>query len=301
MLDTETLSYVAADGAESALTVHGGDALEAGSPVLIAMPAMGVRASFYAPLAGPLAEAGLRLATCDLRGHGKSSVRARRGVDFGYREMVELDWPAAISAVRGRYPGAAVTTLGHSLGGQVSLLHAASFPGSVDAVLLVATASVYWRAYPGSLSVAFLIGTQLIGLTGFLLGSYPGHRLGFGGHEARRLVADWAHQARTGRYRARGCDRDFEAALARMETPCLLITVAGDRFAPASAADHLAAKLPATAATRIHIEDERLRHANSAHFGWVSHPAPIVAAIAGWLEERGLSTRPREPARGSSG
>ncbi len=273
------------DGTRSTLGIHDAPGLPEDATVLAAMPAMGVRASFYRPLAAPLAEAGIRLATCDLRGHGTSSVRPGRGTDFGYREMVEIDWPAAISTLRGRFPAAAVMPLGHSLGGQVSLLHAAAFPGSVDGVILVATASIYWRAYPPLLAVPFLAATQIIALTGRLLGSYPGHRMGFGGHEARRLVADWAYQARTGRYRAEGSDIDFEAALARMHTPCLIATIEGDRFAPASAADHLAGKLPKRSVTRRHLRDDRLGGGGNPHFGWVKRSDPVVELIAGWLGE----------------
>jgi predicted alpha/beta hydrolase len=63
--------------------------------VLLFACAMGVDASYYVPFAEALSAEGILLAMCDLRGHGTSSLRPRRGVDFGYRECVELDIPAA--------------------------------------------------------------------------------------------------------------------------------------------------------------------------------------------------------------
>ena len=55
----------AGDGATSAITVFDHEGLTDSAPILLVKPAMGVRASFYAPLADGLASAGLRLATAD--------------------------------------------------------------------------------------------------------------------------------------------------------------------------------------------------------------------------------------------
>ena len=55
---------------------------------------MGVEARYYASFAEALSRQGILVAICELRGHGSSSVRPRHGVDFGYREVVELDIPA---------------------------------------------------------------------------------------------------------------------------------------------------------------------------------------------------------------
>lgn len=43
---------------------------------------------------------GATVVTVDLRGQGESSERAAHGNSFGYREIVELDIPAAFSMVR---------------------------------------------------------------------------------------------------------------------------------------------------------------------------------------------------------
>ncbi len=281
----------AADGAASTLRAWSAEKLGGDSPVMLATPAMGLPGSFYEPLAGPFADAGLRLVTMDLRGHGTSSVRPGRGVDFGYRELLELDWPAAVAAARERYPDAPVVLLGHSLGGQVSVLYAGANPGSVAAVVTVAAGSIWWRAFPWPRSVVFLLATQFIAATGRILGRYPGHRLGFGGHEAGRLVRDWAYPARTGRYRAEGSSIDYEAALAGADTPALLITVAGDEFAPPSAADHLAGKLPGGCATRLHLDDAAFRQSRNAHFGWVKHGGIIAEAVAPRLAAQGIQGR----------
>lgn len=288
MAEFTELPCRAADGATSTLVAYEPGNLAEEAPVFLVTPAMALRGSFYQSLAQPMAGAGLRLVAMDLRGHGSSSVRPDRNTDFGYRELLELDWPAAIAVVRGRYPAAPVILLGHSLGGQVSLLYAAANPGAVAAVVTVATGSIWWRAFPAPRRYVFLLGTQFIAAAGAIFGSYPGHRLGFGGREARTLVADWAHQARTGRYRARSSQTDYETALRSMREPALLISVGGDEFAPASAADHLASKLPPETTTRRHLDDESFRDSRNAHFGWVKSPAPVVETIADWMRDVGI-------------
>ena len=289
MAEFTELPCRAADGATSTLVSHEPAALAADAPALLATPAMALRGEFYRPLAAPMASAGLRLVTMDLRGHGTSSIRPDRHTDFGYRELLELDWPAAISTVRERYPAAPLILFGHSLGGQVSLLYAGANPGSVSAVVTVATGSIWWRAFPSPRRYGFLLATLFIAAAGAVLGTYPGHRLGFGGREARTLVADWAHQARTGRYRAKGSEIDYEAALGRLQEPALLISVSGDDFAPASAADHLAGKLPPDRVTRLHLDDAVFRESGNAHFGWVKRHGPVVSAVVDWMAGRELA------------
>lgn len=281
---------VAPDGVTSLITAADDGSLTETTPVVLLKPAMGVRATFYQPLFDPFSNAGLRLATADLRGHGTSSIRPGWRSDFGYRHMVELDWTCEIDALARRWPEAPLVLLGHSLGGQLNLLYAAANPYAVAAVVTCASCSVYWRSYPRGLAV--LIMTQLAALLGKVLGHYPGHRLGFAGKEARGVVADWAHQARTGRYRARGSSTNYESLLAQSPVPSLIVSLDQDDYAPPSAADHLAGKLPQDRCTRLHLNHPISK---PAHFRWVNHAPPIVRAIHDWLIGQGIAERRSRP------
>ncbi|MEU0175319.1 alpha/beta fold hydrolase [Streptomyces massasporeus] len=107
------------------------------------VPAMGARARFYAPFARGLHRGGLHVAITDLRGQGESIPVARRGVAYGYREMVDDDFPAVVRAVSAAFPGSPVVPVGHSLGGQLALLSSATGLPGVHAVVLTAAGSVW--------------------------------------------------------------------------------------------------------------------------------------------------------------
>ena len=63
------------------------------------LPALGVAARHYLPLAEALAQRGVATFLHEWRGHGSSSLRAGRGTDWGYRELLALDLAASEAAM----------------------------------------------------------------------------------------------------------------------------------------------------------------------------------------------------------
>ena len=118
-----------------------------GAPVLIIWPAFGAKARFYRQLARALAERGLASAVVEWRGHGDSTPLVDRESSFGYDELARVDAPAVTAAVRAARPHSPVVLLGHSLGGHVCTLYAATHAGEVDGLVLVGSASPYFRNY----------------------------------------------------------------------------------------------------------------------------------------------------------
>ncbi|MEE4114479.1 MAG: alpha/beta fold hydrolase [Desulfobacteraceae bacterium] len=277
----ETLPIAMADGSRSKITAYPVD--DGRRPVCILMPAMGVPASWYEPLANALGRQGIQAVTADLRGHGESSLRASRSMDFGYREMVTQDLPAVVAATAGRFPSCPLYLLGHSLGGQMSVLYASLFPGRVAGIVLVSSCSIYFRGWTFPINLIILLGTQLAWGISRLLGYYPGRRLGFGGREARTMVRDWAHNARTGRYQPANCSCDLEAALERVVTPILAIAIAGDRLAPPLAIRNLCDKLKKAPVQYLHMGVDEIPAAGQDHFAWVSHADAIVREMGLWM------------------
>ncbi len=285
--DREVVRVKASDGHEFNVGLFRADQLEA-RPWILCLPAMGARASFYEPFVVQLCRAvDAHAALMDLRGIETSSVRASRRENFGYREIIRYDIPAALARLGERTPRTPILILGHSLGGQLGCLFAAANPDAVSGLILIATCSVYYRmwAFPHNYGVFTLQHFALA--TSTLIGHYPGRRLGFGGREARGVIRDWARQGRTGAYRVTGESTNFERLLAEIRAPLLSIRMRDDYFAPERAAEHLLAKMFAAEVTRRVLDPRAYGLDRLGHFGWVKRAEPAVSAVQEWFSEVG--------------
>ncbi|MGW4502726.1 alpha/beta hydrolase family protein [Micromonospora sp. NPDC004336] len=268
--------FVEVDGARLGLQVHPEPDGVDDAPLVLITPAMGVRARYYRPFAAALRAAGLAVAVADLRGTGESTPAPSRACRYGYAELA-TDVGAVLAALKTRRDGRKTVLLGHSLGGQAALLHLAVHGGhDVDGLALVAVGVPWWRSYPGLRGYGVLPYTQGIAATARLLGVWPGW--GFGGRQARGVIRDWAHTARTGRFpRLDGVDA--EAAVRDVRTPVLAVSVDDDQYTPHETVDHLCAKLTAAPVAR-----ERYTAAQAGsrmdHFTWVRASAPLAARVA---------------------
>lgn len=280
----EALTVTAKDGlAHDALVCSAPDA----GPVALLAPAMGVPAQYYAPFLRALAARGVSCAAMELRGTGSSRVRASRRTNFGYDELVRLDIPAAQAALAARFGGAHVHAIGHSLGGQLLALALARDPAAFASLVLVASGSVDHRGFAFPKRYSVLVQSQLANAIAQTLGWFPGHRLGFGGLQPRRLVRDWSRQIRTGLYAPLGPEFDYESALARVVLPVLGLSLHGDTLTTSKATDLLCQKL---ASCRIDREqfDAGLggERGDAVHFRWARQPDRVAERVAQWLLQR---------------
>lgn len=245
------------------------------------LPAMGVPAKHYLPLAAALAAQGVAVALYEWRGIGSSSLRAGRRSNWSYRELLEIDLPAGQAAMRAHWPQARLWLGGHSLGGQLACLHAALRPGDAAGIALVASGAPYWRRFRhGALvGLAYAAAPVLAALMGHL----PGRRLGFGGNEARGVIADWARSGRTGRYAAAGMATDFEQQLAALELPVFALRLSDDWLGPAASLDWLLGKLPRAPRRHELVIPDDLDGRRADHFGWMKTPDAIAVRIADWI------------------
>ena len=255
-------------------------------PVVIIMPAMGVKATFYDPLALALCGAGVHAVTADLRGLGHSSVRVHRGIDFGYHEMLDVDWPATVAAVRHLLPESPMFLMGHSLGGQISALYAGLHPDRIAGLVLAASCTVYYRGWPFPKSLGILWGTRAAQWISLLLGYFPGKSLGFGGTAAKGVIRDWAANARTGRYDLANSERDIDDMLGQAQIPVLAMSFSGDQFAPVPAVNNLLGKMHRASVTHRHYAPEDLDASSLNHFSWVQASEALAPRIVSWIESR---------------
>ncbi|MBQ4853068.1 alpha/beta fold hydrolase [Rhodanobacter sp. B2A1Ga4] len=245
------------------------------------LPAMGIPARHYLPLAQALAARGIAVVLHEWRGIGSSERRAGRGSNWGYRELLQDDLPAGLVAVHQRWPQARRWLGGHSLGGQLGLLYASEHPHDFAGLLLVASGAPYWRRFRHGwlIGVAYALAPLLTGLVGYL----PGRRIGFGGNEARGVITDWARSGRTGRYAAAGMARDFERQLAALQLPLLALRLQQDWLGPLASLEWLLGKLGPGERRVAVITREDMDGLPADHFGWMKTPAPVASRIADWL------------------
>ena len=257
---------------------------QANAPAILIQPAMGVRAGYYRLLAEALRDAGCHAGIAELRGH-EAHDDARRpgwGYDFGYHHMLHEDWPQAVAAMKARFPGSRFYLLGHSLGAQVSCLYASQHQAELDGLILIACSSVEWRLW----GFGFLLFSQAAGLSGRLVGHFPGKAFRFAGREARSVMADWARQARTGRFMFGQPRLDYEPALGNVTLPVLGISLEGDFFASRRAFDGLVNKMPKAALERHHLDPKALGFEGIDHFRWARKPALVLPTIRQWLAKQ---------------
>lgn len=251
------------------------------APVVIVLPAMGVPATYYRPFLERMHGRGLNVVSLDLRGQGTAGPRARRGIRFGYQDLID-DTDSVVDLVEREFPQAPRVLLGHSLGGQIALLYAASRPDRVRGVTLLASGSVWFRSFPGARGWKNLLATQFVAALSTALGCWPGERLGFGGRQATGIMRDWARQGRTGSYRLTGSRADYECALRELAVPLLSVSVEGDELAPPSSVDHLAGKAGRSAWTRRHYSCEIAAAAKLGHYAWVYNSGELARWIGEW-------------------
>ncbi len=286
MSTEDIVSVSARDGTKSELRVFRAPTSATEETVFIS-PAMGVPARYYDPFARALVGEGLSVVVADHRGTGSSSVSAKRGVDFGYVDMLERDWPVQLAAAREATKPSRLTVLGHSLGGQLAALYLALEPSAFDRLVTIASCSVDFRGWPVPTRFRILAATQTVGFIGRTLGFFPGERLGFGGRQPRGVVRDWSHNARTGRYEPHRAPIDFERTLRTVSIDALMISIEGDHLAPPGAVDLLARKLPRARLVREHLPTSwKVDKKNDPHFRWAREPGALPGRVADYLRER---------------
>ncbi|MGQ4584052.1 alpha/beta fold hydrolase [Lysobacter sp. F60174L2] len=259
------------------------------SAALLWLPALGVAARHYQPFAESLAERGIAVFVHEWRGHGSSSLRAGRQQDWGYRELLELDLPASEDGMRRALGDICAADLpriigGHSLGGQLASCRLAIAPGFATRLWLVASGAPYWRAFPRPTRYGLPLAYRFLPWLADRCGALPGHRIGFGGTEARGLIRDWARTALSGRYAGAGIEVDLETSLDKVDVDIRSVVFAHDWLAPESSLRFLLGKMPrAASTTTVRIDTESLGTV-ADHFAWMKHPGPVASALAQPIE-----------------
>lgn len=248
---------------------------------LLWLPALGVAARHYLPLAQVLAAAGIAVYLHEWRGNGSSSLRPSRQQDWGYRQVLEQDLPASQAVLaQDDAAGGAVPWIigGHSLGGQLACVHAGRQPARFHRLWLVASGTPYWRSFPPPRNWLLPLVYRFLPWLARRQGVLHGRRLGFGGTEARGLIADWARVGLNNRYAAAGMDEDLDAQLAHVQGTAQAVLMADDWLAPPGSMQALLDKLQQVDGQITVLSAARLG-TGADHFAWMKAPDAVVDVL----------------------
>lgn len=165
-------------------------------------------------------------------------------------------------------------------------------PEAVSAVMLVASGSPYYRAWNGVSALKILAGPTFGAAVASMVGYLPGEQLGSGGREARRLIAEWAHLSRSGRYQCAGIDA--EALLHACRVPVLWLRLLGDPLAPERAVEHTLRKLASREIDRVALKPSS-RH--NIHNRWPRAPEAVVSEVHAFVTRVSRSRSQAMPER----
>ena len=246
---------------------------------------MGVPQTYYGDFADWLAREGFLAVTFDYRGVGSSRPRGLRGFRTDILEWARLDCAAIIEALAARAPGAPITWVGHSLGGQI--LPFVPNRERVAKIIAVASGSGYWREHGAPMRrqawlLWFVIAPAAIALCGY----FPGRRLRIVGDLPANVMRQWRRWCLNAEY-AMGAE-SAGALYAAVRTPLASLSFHDDEFMSARNTESLLgfyANAP-KAVKRLRPEDAGVKRIG--HFGffratfegslWRRHLLPELAS-----------------------
>lgn len=247
-------------------------------PVLILLPALGVTARKYENFALGLVAAGNQVLVVDWPGQGESGPRPSRQFDYGYRDLIDEFVPSLLDKAREHFPESRPVLLGHSLGGHIATLFAAANPGADVAVVGVACGNIHYRNWTGRRRLLTPTVALTFNLLTALFGYLPGKVIGFGGHEARRLMRDWGQVAWSGNFDHLGLKL---IAPRNNPTPSLFIGIHGDPFTPEASTRGLAALIQERPEVRMLPSPRSV--SENPHSAWLRSPASVIEAVVSEL------------------
>lgn len=249
--------------------------------VLIFLPALGIRASYYRKLASGLAENGVTSVVLEQRGNGESPYRPGRRHKFTLSDYLREDIDAVTDWCQQQFPNRPIYIGGHSLGGHMASIAAGENPNFYAGVVHLACGFPYHKDFPQPASgfVKLLIG--IIPTLTAVLGYYPGQWFKFGGREFRGLMMDWRNWARFGRYAVNGIE-DADDKVAAYKGRVLSIAFEKDSLATNEAIERSRRALSGARLTRLRLGKQE-QGEFLGHVEWGKRPAGVVQALSKWF------------------
>jgi len=227
--------------------------------------AMGVTAKFYGPYARFLCDQGFNVFRLDYRGMGASQTEPLSECPATMQSWAEADIAATLSWINTQIPDAPIVIVGHSAGGQLAGI--SNTEVQIDAMLLVASQSGYWKHWSGVRRVnLLLLWTTIIPVLSKLFGRFPARMLGLGNDLPKGAALQWARWGRSPGYIA--SEKIFADRYSKYTGPILAYSFKDDAFAPARAVKALLSFYSNSSIEHRQVDPQELSLKKIGHFGF---------------------------------
>ena len=258
--------------------------LTGSGPLVVLSHGVGDRRQAYRFLASLLAQAGYRVASADLRGHGESSM--------GWASITRTDVAGDLLALIGQLGGPAVI-VGHSISGGAATIAAATRPDLVTGIIEINPFTRTVRDSPGGLlrvrryrRCLFLLGgTRVFRSLGLWLRyldlAYPAKPADYAGYLAA-LAAKLREPGRKAEFMKtfKSTPAGAGAQLPNVRCPALVImgTLDPDFADPRAEGDAIVAAMPAGAGTAAMVD-------GAGHYPHAQSPDEMADLVIPFLKE----------------
>jgi len=259
-------------------------------PLVVLSHGIGDRRQAYRFLAPRLAQAGYRVVSADLRGHGESSMgwKSVTGTDAITRTDVASDLLALI-----RHLGGPAVIVGHSISGGAATIAAAQAPDLVSGIVEINPFTRTQKLNVGGLlrirryrrGLSLLMSTQLLKSLGlwmrYLDVAYPTKPADYAGYMAA-LAAKLREPGRMAEFMKTGksTPADAGAQLPNIASPALVImgSLDPDFADPRAEGDAIVAAMPAGLGTVAMVD-------GAGHYPHAQSPDEVAALVIPFLKE----------------
>jgi predicted alpha/beta hydrolase len=265
-----------------------GTLLSARTPrgALLVNAATGYAHGFYREFAHYCAARGYHTLTYDYRGIGASAVRPLRAEGARMSDWGRLDMPAALDYLAAARPGLPLSTVGHSVGGQ--LIGAMDNESRARAHVMVASSSGYWRYERVPFRFVALALWQLYGpLTLAAFGYVPRGRVWRGEPLPAGVFRQWRAWNLQPTPFGAALDAEFaDSYFAELRTPLLSLGFSDDPIATPAAIEALLGAYPRARIERRMIRPADVGARRLGHHGFflARHGDSLWRGVLDWID-----------------
>ena len=233
--------------------------------VIVISSATGVLQQYYSKFANYCASNGLSVYSFDYSGIGKSntSIKALKKYTGNLTSWGKQDQAAVVGLAKEENPGANLTLITHSIGGQIVGFNTNHH--LLDKIIMVASQTGYWKTFKGLHAAKMWLFWYVVSpfLTN-LFGYFPAKKLGLFENLPKKMIYEWASWGKQKEYMMHFKNEHY--LFDQIKLPILVWSFPKDTFAPKTAVDWMANQYNNAQVTRIHYPSENNKQ--PGHFGF---------------------------------